>query len=357
MPPIKLYAPDTYREPKLFTHIELLFPFWGIAAKESAPYVRAAALQYQYSKKDFELVDDITDADFVVVPYPYERLKAANPERLAGIIADAKKAGKTLLIDGSGDIERPIPIPHAVILRIAPYAYLKRANEITVPANVEDLLESYADGKLQVREKSERPSVGFVGWASLARTDRLKLWVKELPITLAALVTPERSAEHKGLLFRIKALKALEACPRIKPQFTARATYSGNVRTLQGTVSDNRREYVENFLNSDYALCMKGDGNYSRRFYGALSLGRIPLFLDTACVLPLEETINYRDFCVYVDWRDVDRIGDILADFHASLSNEQFKQMQQKAREAYEQYLRYDAFSAQLARQLRGYCN
>lgn len=355
MEPVKLYAPEKYREPKLFTHIELLFPFWGIAAKESAPYVRAAALQYQYSKKDFQLVDDIVDADFVVVPYPYERFKAANPERLASIIADAEKAKKPLLIDGSGDIELPIHIPHSVILRLGQYAYARQPNEITISPNVEDLLESYVDSTLQLREKSERPSVGFIGWASLSRKERVKLWMKELPITCAALIRPERYAEHKGLLFRIKTLRALESCPRIKTQFTARATYSGNVGTLQGAVSDNRREYVENFLNSDYALCMKGDGNYSRRFYGALSLGRIPLFLDTACVLPLEDVLNYRDFCVFVDWRDADRIGEVLADFHAKLSPEQFKEMQKKAREAYEKYLRYDAFSAQLARKLRGY--
>lgn len=339
----------------LFTHIELLFPFWGIAAKESSPYVRAAALQYQYSKRDFTLADSIEDADFVVVPYPYERLKAANPERLAGIIADAEKEGKPLLIDGSGDIEHPIDIPNCVILRISQYAYAKRINEITVPGNVEDLLEAYEGGELKVREKGERPSVGFVGWASLSLKDRLKLWVKELPITLAALVWPERYAEHKGLLFRVKVLKALESCPKIKPQFTARATYSGNVRTLQGTVSGNRREYVENFLDSDYALCVKGDGNYSRRFYSALSLGRIPLFFDTACVLPLEDKINYRDFCVYVDWKDADRIGDILADFHSKLSPEQFKEMQKKAREVYVNYLRYDAFSVQLSCQLRSF--
>lgn len=355
MEPIKLYAPDTYREPQLFTHIELLFPFWGIAAKESTPYVRAAALQYQYSKNDFTLVDSIADADFVVVPYPYERLKAVNPERLASIIADAKTAGKPLLIDGSGDIELPITIPHAVILRIGQYRYATQPNEITVPANVEDLLETYVEGTLQLREKQERPSVGFMGWAKVSWKDRVRLWVKELPITLAALLRPERYAEHKGLLFRVKTLKALESCPRINAQFTARATYSGNVRTLQGTVSNNRREYVQNFLDSDYALCMKGDGNYSRRFYGALSLGRIPLFLDTACVLPLEDVINYREFCVYVDWKDVDRIGDLLADFHAKLTPEAFTEMQKKAREAYEKYLRFDAFSVQLARQLRGF--
>ncbi len=352
---VKLYAPDRYREPKLFTHVELLFPFWGVAAKESAPYVRAAALQYQYSKNDFSLVERIEDADFVVLPYPYDRFRATNSAKVDMIIEEAKGAGKPIIIDGSGDIEYPISIPNSVVLRISQYAYSKQPNEITVPGVAEDLLESYAGGQLQIREKSEKPVVGFTGWANLSPKARLKLGVKELPILFGKLLDSRRGAERKGLLFRIRALKALSRNARVQPNFTARATYSGHIKTIQGSVADNRREFVENLLNSDYALCVKGDANYSVRFYEALSLGRIPLFLDTACVLPLEDTLNYRDFCVFVDWRDIDRIGDILADFHAKLSPEAFKEMQRKARESYANYLRYDVFSAQLARQLRGF--
>ena len=254
MNPIKLYAPDRYREPKLFTHVELLFPFWGVTAKESMPYVRAAALQYQYSKKDFALADRIEDADYVLVPYSYERLKAANPHLLQTIIADAQQAGKPLLIDGAGDIEHPINIPNSVILRISRYRYSTKPNEITVPFPAEDLLESYVEGKLQVREKPERPSVGFTGWARLGPKSKLKLWLKELPVTLTALFDPKRGAEHKGVLFRAKTLAALSQESRIEPHFTARASYSGHLKTIQGSFADNRREFVQNLLNSDYAL-------------------------------------------------------------------------------------------------------
>ncbi len=349
---IKFYAPDWYRESKLYTHSEILFPFWGVTAKESMPYVRAASFQYQYSENDFALVDRIEDADYVLVPYPYERLKAINPERLHMIEREATRAGKPIIIDGSGDIEHPINVPNSVILRISQYAHKRQPNEITVPAVAEDLLESYAEGALHLREKSEKPSIGFTGWAHVSTKTRLKLWVKELPILFATLADEKRGAEGKGLLFRVRALEALSKSPRIEAHFTLRASYGGHVKTIEGSVADNRREFVENLLGSDYALCVKGDANYSVRFYEALSLGRIPLFLDTACVLPLEDKITYRDFCVFVDWRDIDCIGDILADFHAKLSPEQFTEMQKKAREAYVKYLRMDAFSKQLAEML-----
>lgn len=353
MEPIKLYAPEKYRESKLDTHIGLLFPFWGVTTKESAPYVRAAFLQYQYSKNDFTLVQNIEDCDYVVVPYSYDRLKKTNPNKLAGIISEAQRAGKPLIIDGAGDIEHPIDVANSIILRVSQYRYSKKPNEITIPFPAEDLLETYASGELKLREKTERPVVGFTGWVSVSAKMRLKLWVKELPISLMELIDKKRGAEHKGILFRQKAIRALSRNPHVGTNFIRRASYSGNIKTIEGSVENNRREFVENLLNSDYALCVKGDANSSVRFYDALSLGRIPLFVDTACVLPLEDTINYRYFCIFVDWRDIDNIGDTLADFHKKVSDERFKDMQIKARNAYLNYFRLDSFSAHLAALLR----
>lgn len=353
--PISLYAPDRYREPKLFTHTDLLFPFWGVVTKETSPYARAAALQHQYSQNDFSLAERIEDADYVLLPYQYDRFMAANSEKVAMILEEAKRAGKPIIIDGSGDLEYPIDVPNSVILRLSQYRYSKQPNEITLSYPAEDLLEAYKGGTLQIRKKSEKPSVGFTGWASVPPKTRLKLWLKELPITFAEVFSRERGAEHKGILFRKQALAALAKSSRVEPHFTARASYSGHVKTMQGSPADIRREFVENLASSDYALCVKGDGNVSVRFYEALSLGRIPLFVDTACVLPAEDILDYREFCVFVDWRDIDRAGDILADFHAKLSPEQFETMQYKARAAFASYLRPDAFSAQLARQLRGF--
>ena len=80
MQPVKLYCPDRYHEEKLYTHTELLFPFWGVAAKESMHYVRAAQMQYQYSAEDFTLVPDIQNADYVLIPYHYRLLMDVNPE-------------------------------------------------------------------------------------------------------------------------------------------------------------------------------------------------------------------------------------------------------------------------------------
>ena len=325
----------------------------SLSVLASTPYVRAAMLNHQYSKEDFTLVERIEDADYVLMPYSYERFNATNPGRVRMIEEEARKAGKPLLIDGAGDIEHPITVPNSVVLRVSPYRYALKPNEIVIPFPTEDLLEVYASGALNIRPRQEKPSVSFMGWAALTPFARAKLFLKELPLTLAALFNPERGAEHKGILFRIRALRALSQTRGIDVRFVPRATYSGHRETAQGSMEENRKAFVENLLGADYALCVKGDANSSVRFYEALSLGRIPLFLDTACVLPLEDKIKYRDFCVFVDWRDTDRIGEKLVEFHSKLAPGRFEAMQRAARAAYRDYLRIDVFSKHLAAELR----
>lgn len=335
------------------SHIPLLYPFWGVPEKQSMPYVYEAMKKHQYSPKDYMLVSIIEEADFVVMPHPYWRLMQVNPALVQTIIADAKAARKLLLIEAAGDFEKPLSIEHAVVLRLSQYRYEVSSQEITIPFLAEDLLEAYGEGVLKPRKKTERPSVGFAGWSGMPFVQRIKTAIKELPITFAATLDSKRGAEHKGLFFRERALNALAKSLRIDAHLKARPTYSGHVATLTGNGEDNRREFVQNLFESDYALCVRGDANSSVRFYEALSLGKIPLFLDTACVLPLEDKIRYRDFCVFVDWRDINRIGDILANFHAQVSPEQFEEMQRKARAAFADYLRMDSFAKQLAEILR----
>ena len=98
---------------------------------------------------------------------------------------------------------------------------------------------------------------------------------------------------------------------------------------------------------------MRGDANAATRFYETLSLGRIPVFIDTACVLPLEDIIDYKDFCVFIDYTDINKAPSILADFHKNITPDKFIAMQKQARYIFRHYLRYDVFSEHLARILK----
>ncbi len=68
-----------------------------------------------------------------------------------------------------------------------------------------------------------------------------------------------------------------------------------------------RHEYVANTQASDYVLCTRGWGNFSFRLYETLCLGRIPVFVDTDCVLPAADEIDWRSLCVWVPGSELGR--------------------------------------------------
>jgi len=111
---------------------------------------------------------------------------------------------------------------------------------------------------------------------------------------------------------------------------------------------------VQNIVASDYVLCVRGSGNFSYRLYETLSCGRIPVFVDTDCVLPLEDEIDWRALCVWVDAGRVDTIADSVRSFHERLSPEAFVELQRRARATWQELLSPLGFVRALDRHFRG---
>ena len=74
-------------------------------------------------------------------------------------------------------------------------------------------------------------------------------------------------------------------------------------------------EYVRNMVESDYALCLRGGGNFSYRLYESLCCGRIPVIVDTDLILPFPDRIDWRSLSVWVERTDIDRIDARVASF------------------------------------------
>jgi hypothetical protein len=107
---------------------------------------------------------------------------------------------------------------------------------------------------------------------------------------------------------------------------------------------------VRSIVDSDYVLCARGIGNWSYRLYETLSLGRIPVFIDTDCVLPYDFAINWRDYCVWITRSEVSTIGERVAEFHESLSENDFVERQHACRKLWEDYVSPQGFFSNLYR-------
>ncbi len=311
--------------------------------KGESTFFHPEYLGYQY--KNIILVRTIEESDYILIP---QGVRSLSPKRRAYIesyISQGKIHNKKVVMFPAGDLHHDVYMDEAIVMKALNYRSLKRKNEIYIPVAVEDLLR---DRTLELREKtSDIPVVGFCGWAGVANTTQwLKYHLKNLSINIQKIVrmNPKLEVYKKGIYFRKKASHILSESPLIKTNFIFRTSYSGHKGTISLDPEQARREFIENIVSSDLVLTPKGDGNSSARFYEVLSLGRIPILLDTEIILPLENVIDYSKFMLRVDYTNIKDLATIVSDFYTKLSSEEFKKMQLAAREAFEKYLRYDSF-------------
>jgi len=276
----------------------------------------------------YEDVSDITLSDIVMAPHEYVELRKY-PSHLARYLTQAQEANKLLLISAYQDDPAPIDIPGTIILRPSAYKTILRSNEILMPAYVEDLGEKSGWDCI---EKNEKPRISFVGKANFST------WREHLKYLLRNYIV--RSGAHRqGVYFRRKALSSLRLDARVILNAIIRKNYSGHRNTIEISPTQAREEYIRSIQDAHFTLAPRGDGNYSLRFYETLSLGRIPVIIDTDMPLPLEDRIDYAKCIVRVPWQESHRVGDYVSAFFASHTDEQLRMAQRQARNIFETYL------------------
>lgn len=322
---IKVYTGIVGKKGQLVCFLHPSFP--GLYT----PRNRWSDIVYSYFTTPIvQVVQNPEEADCYVYPYHYTN----KPEEFAHLrlfSEEALRHGKKVIVVFPGDNDQSIFLPNLIVFRHSQYKYKIQANEIIMPAFVEDLL---GDQSLDLREKSEVPTVGFCGWANYETiTLQLKDVVKNL------------FRKYKsGIYYRHQTIRALQASHEIKTNFTLRHAYAGNEKTREMDPVVMRRDFIQNIQDTDYTLCIKGSGNFSQRFYETLSLGRNPLYIDTNTVLPLEDEIVYDTCILRIPVEKAGDVAKIVSDFHAAITPEEFSNRQKMAREIFKKYLRIDAY-------------
>ena len=320
--------------------------FWPNFRFEISPkrlFLREIMAQYQ--TPFFEIVSDVSSADFVAVPHEYFEALRHAPQYLERVYARAKAAHKkVLLFDYSDYADKAIRIPaHAVLFRVSVYRHHKEQNEIVMPYFVEDFGARYG---IAPQEKGESCVVGYCGQSQFGSTVKMfRAQVKRFIHSFALHLSfdAEPTAHMRGIFWRKRALDTL-ARGGITTAFIERAFYSLHRFGVSRDPQDIRREYVENLRECDLALCARGDANASQRFYESLSAARIPLFLDTDCVLPLEEIIRYDEMLLRVSSREIETLPARVREWWTKQTPESFRAGEARARNIYEKYLRLDRY-------------
>lgn len=299
-------------------------------------FCKYIAETHQTSNNGWCLTEDINKANFLILPLTWNYYVDQNQLHLATEASlTAIKNGKELILFSEGDFTAEIPFRNKLLFERCTYASRRNKNGSKVfamPSFVSNYTKKYCQGNLKIREKGRIPVVGFCGqaagtWIDFMRREFVNLYRR---LSYKLKLRKWEPAPFETTRFRQMILRTIQQNPGIHTNYLLRRRYrAGYLPKVKDDFHSSRLEFVQNILDSDYTVCVRGGGNFSVRFYEALSLGRIPIFVDTDCILPYDKLIDYRQYCVWVEQDEIPHIAEKIIDFHNGLSENRFKELQE----------------------------
>lgn len=261
--------------------------------RSDTPDIRKPVLEtaIQFAPEHIELTS-IEDCDVVLLPFKYGHSDASP------YIEEAKQAGKKIIVIFNDDSTEPLNLgDDCIVLRTSFYKSSKKENEYAMVPFCADLYDS-----TKVMMKEEKPTISFCGG-----------------------ITHE---------LRLQALQVLNDNYDIKCDFVLRHGF-----WAPGVPKDVAiKEFNENIQNSIYGFCCRGAGNFSFRFGEVLSHGRIPVLVDSDCVLPFEHKIDWSEHACIIPQDEIKNIDSLLLEYHNKKTTSQIIKMQEENRRVWKEY-------------------
>lgn len=311
--------------------------------------------------RSFKLVQTMEKADWCVLPSTWNAYVRENKTDLAAAFCQtAAEHGKLVLVWCGGDSEWILPLENAVQVQEGLHDGLQRRVHLALerPGFVEDYIERFENGVWAPLAKADRPRVGFCGLAAPGLRYRTLFHARNLATKVRYAcrrsdVVPVLHGDPVAL--RLRALRHLDQHPGVETSFIVRRRYLAGLgkADLEGKLAHpTRTEFVNNILENGYTVCVRGQGNFSKRFYETLACGRIPVLVSTDSMLPFDGIVDWNRYIVRVEHHDLDRLGDTLCDFHASLSPEDFVERQAACRQLWLEMLSTEGYYSNFYRYL-----
>ncbi|MCG2430479.1 exostosin domain-containing protein [Aequorivita xiaoshiensis] len=304
---------------------------------------------YGVSEKDFEFTDKMEEADLVILTMAWNYYVNTNNTNLA--VSQVKKAesfGKKIIIWNLSDFGIRIPYyKNSIILRRSGYKSKFKNNEYSLSSFIDDPLQKYFNtSKVPLNSYNPIPIIGFCGQANHslvnAKKEIFNTVLRNLKFyTGLTLFEPQQILSTSFL--RASVLNTFQESNNIVSNFIFREKYRAGVTKNKDTHLTTI-EFYNNLKNSDYIVCVRGAGNFSVRFYEALAMGRIPVFINTDCSLPFNDSIDWKKHLVWVEYKDRHLVVQKVLDFHNNLSALDFVNLQYSNRKLWEEKLTLGGF-------------
>lgn len=242
-------------------------------------------------------------------------------------------AGIPLLVFNNADECYPIELPGAIVFRTSAFASQANHQVYGLPAWSADFARYYPNEEIRYIHYTQEPSISYCGYVDyLKPLDQLSTRLRR---EIAYWLGKRSRLQDQGLVLRGKAIRTLLKDRSIALNLIIRDGFWGGKKSPM----EARLEYALNMQGSPYALTVRGAGNFSYRLYEVMSSGRIPVFINTDCLLPFEKWIDWKNQMVWVEAEELHRLPEKIKAFHAAHNAESFLALQRKNRATYEEWL------------------
>ena len=346
---LKIYTDLSLLE--LGVPVDLLIPFIGISNEEYSEGRLYAHTFDEYCKHAHDYIELVTIEECEVCLFPINYAQVwdnldSRPEKIKGFFDKVRDSGKKVFVFLGHDINAVgVNVGNAIVFSGAIDKSRQVKDVYSYPHFFSDLLV-YNNTPFAPKTKSTLPVVGFCGYAPPLE---IKIG-KEKVISFLKL-----AANYAGIMkrfpskishsYRARAIIALKRSDKVRPNLRIKNTFAfgpnGQLNTGNTKESDVdfRKNFINNILESDYTLCVRGIGNNSIRFFETLCCGRIPIFVNTDSVLPFDHVINWKSKCLWIEERDIDAVGSAVDKFHRSISADEYQRLQSELRNLWIEYL------------------
>ena len=329
---MRIYIPENhqgqYHEKELFL---LTRPF-----RNEAGWIDDANIKSKWgvNPDEFCYTSTIGDADFVLIPRTINYYFAKGKKSfLFELNQQCIKAGIKAFGYIAGDFGERFPsFSHIIYFRMGGFKSQLNSNNRSFPSSLSDhLLRLYKTDDIAIIPWQEKPVVGFCGQATLSLSKAFKENIKFLKENCRRFLHNPFRSDYEPLFAsgyeRAKLLKTIEASSFITTRFIYREHYRGGANTPE-TLNKTTQEYYDNLRSSQYVVCIRGGGNFSVRFFQTLLMGRIPVFVNTDCLLPFDGLIDWRKHVVWVEWSERNKIAEKILEFHRNHTPKELEEIQ-----------------------------
>jgi hypothetical protein len=304
---------------------------------------------YQISEKEVEFVDNLKEADICILTMSWNYYLETHQYDLAvDYIHKANATGKQVWTWMSGDFGVKLNLDASfIVFRNSGHRSQLADYHTGMPVFISDPLQTYFKTTNFIEPRwDDKPVVGFCGQAnsSLKQTySEMGIRIKHLLFFKFGKTLNEPQPIQSTSLLRAKLLRSLESSDEVKTNFIKRKKYRAGV-THKKQQHQTTKEFYQNIVDSQYVLCVRGGGNFSVRFYETMAMGRIPIFVNTDCLLPLADQINWELNCVWVKGSEKHLIAKKVDEFHKQHTQKSLAQVMMTNRKLWISQLRIGNF-------------